>query len=100
MCPKPTDTKLASSIGKTVALHGIARDAKGGAVLVVSSGEPVYVEGLDNWSSELSGKEISATGVLRKKKYIPDPLIASNGAISQGAYGNQYVLEKTRWKKI
>jgi hypothetical protein len=97
MCPKPATTKLGSSIGKTFTLVGIARDAKGGAVLVTPGGELVYIEDLDYWPSELWGKEISVTGVLQEKKYIPDPLTTPNGAISQGAYGNQYVLEKAQW---
>jgi hypothetical protein len=97
MSPKPDTTKLAGYIGKTVTLVGIARDAKGGAVLVTPSGEPVYIGGLDYWLPEFSGKEISVTGVLQEKKYIPDPMTTPNGAISQGAYGNQYVLEKAQW---
>jgi hypothetical protein len=72
MCAKPATTKLARSIGKSVTLVGIARDAKGGTVLVTPSGEPVYIESLDYWSPEFSGKEISAMGVLREKKHIPD----------------------------
>jgi hypothetical protein len=98
MCAKSGIPKLASYVGKTVTLIGIARDAKGGAVLVTPRREPVYIKGPDCWPSEFFGKRISATGVLREEKYIPDPSIGANGAISQGAYGNQYVLEKAQWK--
>ncbi len=83
---------------KTVTLRGTARDAKGGAVLLLPTNVPIYIEDLPCWPDEFSGKEVSVTGVLREKKLIPDPYIAPDGAISQGAVGMQTVLEKATWK--
>lgn len=73
-------------------LLGLARDAKGGAVLVTDTGDPVYLEGLDAWPPELLGKRVRATGRLAQKKYSPDPVVDKTGAISQGAEGMQTVL--------
>lgn len=87
-------------MGKTVTVRGIARDAKGGAVLLPANTDPIYIEGLSSWPDEVLGKEVSVTGVLREKKLIPDPYIASDGGISQGAIGTQMVLEKATWKRI
>ncbi len=92
--------RLPENMGKTVTVRGIARDAKGGAVLLPANTDPIYIEGLSSWPDEVLGKEVSVTGVLREKKLIPDPYIASDGGISQGAIGTQMVLEKATWKRI
>lgn len=81
-------------------IEGKARDAKAGAVVVLDSGEPVYIEGLDGWPSDIEGKRVRATGVLKRKKLIPDPVVDSDGAISQGAEGDQTVLEGASWKPV
>ncbi len=100
MAKKTTSPKPPDNMGKTVTLRGTARDAKGGAVLLLPSNNPIYIEGLDSWPREFSGKEVSVTGVLREKKLIPDPYISPDGGISQGAIGTQTVLEKAKWKSI
>ena len=84
---------------KEVTLKGTARNAKGGAVIVTSTGSPIYLDQVANWPDDVLGCEVEATGILRTKKYIPDPFIAPDGAISQGAVGEQDVLEHARWKK-
>ena len=85
-------------IGKTVELNGKAMDSKAGAVLVTDTDDVIYIEGLDYWPDNVSGKDISVTGMLKRKKLIPDPQIDANGTVSQGAQGDQLVLEKARWK--
>ena len=92
-------SKKAMVIGQKVTLRGTARNAKGGAVLLTSNNVPCYIEHLDCWPEDLDGKQIVATGTLREKKLIPDPFIAPDGAISQGAIGDQKVLEDAQWKK-
>ncbi len=90
-------SKLEKLLGKKVTLLGTARDAKGGAVLVTAQGEPIYIKNLDFWPQEIEGKQVSATGVLKDEKFIPDPIIDKNGGISTGATGTQYVLEKAKY---
>ncbi|MHA1679782.1 MAG: hypothetical protein ACTSUE_02160 [Promethearchaeota archaeon] len=87
---------LKSAIGTKVQLQGKAVDAKGGAVvLVMIAGDdlPVYMEGIDFWDERLFGNNVIVEGVLAEKKYIPDPVVGDDGAISQGAEGIQLVLE-------
>ena len=93
------DIELESLVGQDVTLNGIARDAKGGAVLVIEETAPVYIEGLASWTLELLGMKISVSGLLKKEKIIPDPVIGENGGISQGAVGTQFVLNKAEWEK-
>jgi len=81
-------------------ITGSARNAKGGAVVVKSSGSPVYIEHLDSWPDDVLGCEVEVTGTIVSKKYIPDPVVDEDGAISQGAVGDQDVLENARWKKL
>ncbi len=86
------------SYGKKTTIVGIARDAKAGAVIIVNN-EPVYIQGLESWPGRFSGKKVKATGVLREKKHIPDPVNA-NGEITQGAWGKQDVLEDAKWELV
>jgi hypothetical protein len=91
--------KIDAKPGKRVTVRGTARDAKAGAVIVTSAGNPIYIEHVDSWPKDVLGQEVEADGVLRSKKYIPDPVVDKHGAISQGAEGNQDVLEGARWNK-
>ena len=88
--------QLEEELGKEVTLHGTARDAKGGAVLLTDENVPVYIKGLNTWTSGIEGSRVSASGVLKKEKYIPDPTIDEDGGISQGAMGMQYVLTNAK----
>lgn len=79
-------------IDQKITLKGIAKDAKGGAVIFTSEKVPIYIRGLDSWPPELFDKQLEVIGVLKEEKFIPDPIIDENGSISTGAYGNQLVL--------
>lgn len=89
--------ELEKLIGQKVNLNGTAKDAKGGAVLITPEGYVIYIKGLDFWPSELFDKSISVSGLLKNEKFIPDPIIDENGAISTGAYGDQLVLENAEY---
>ena len=92
-------TNLEKLIGQKVALHGITRDAKGGAVLITSDEYVIYIKGLDSWPSELVDRALFVSGVLKREELIPDPVIDKNGAISTGAIGEQLVLEEAEYSK-
>ena len=89
--------KIEKQIGQNVNLNGTARDAKGGAVLLTPEGDVIYIKGLEFWPSDLLDKQITINGLLKKEKFIPDPTIDEDGAISTGAYGNQLTLENARY---
>jgi hypothetical protein len=57
----------------------------------------VYIEGLDGWPQELFGRRVAATGILVRKKFIPDP-VGEDGELRQGAEGEQEVLERANWR--
>jgi len=84
-------------IGQKITIFGIAKDAKGGAILLTSEKVPIYIKGLDYWSPELFDKQLKVTGVLKEEKFIPDPVIDEDGSISTGAYGDQLVLENAEF---
>lgn len=79
-------------IGQKITIKGIAKDAKGGAVILISENVPIYIKGLDSWSPELFDRRLKVIGVLKEEKFIPDPVIDEDGSISTGAYGDQLVL--------
>ncbi len=76
---------------------GRADNAKGGAVVVLQNQEVIYVRNLSFWDEDTVGKLVSIKGIVRLEKYIPDPEVAEDGAISQGAIGSQYVLDDAQW---
>ena len=86
------ELNLKEILDKEVTLTGMAKDAKGGAVLIVNK-IPIYIKGLSSWSEDNFGKIIKVKGTLRDEKLIPDPYLNEDGAISQGAIGKQLVLE-------
>jgi len=83
-------------IGKEITLRGLAFNSKAGAVLKLKNDRIVYIYDLASWSSELLGQKICVTGTFQNKKIIPDVKIDENGAISQGAPGNQDLLENIK----
>lgn len=83
-------------IGQEVKLKGVAKNAKGCAVLVTDNKEVVYVRDLLEWSDDILNKRITVQGELKESKLILDPQIDEDGAISQGAYGMQLVLENLK----
>ena len=89
------ESSLHDLIDKEVTLEGTAENAKGGGVLILHSQEVVYIRDLHWWEEHMRGTTTTLTGVLRYEKYIPDPEVAEDGAISQGAVGHQFVLDKT-----
>ncbi len=84
---------LNNLLGQHVVLKGMAKNAKGWAVLITEDNKVIYIKGLLEWSDKLLDTEITIKGHLKKIKLIQDPQIDNNGAISQGAYGKQFVLE-------
>lgn len=94
--PEKAPRTLASLVGQRARLSGVARDAKGGAVLVVD-GAPLYLEGLDSWPAGVGGKAVVAGGTVVEKQHLPEAKRDARGAISQGAVGKQLVLEAPQW---
>ncbi len=86
------------SIEKDVELRGTAIDAKAGAVIKTDDGSVVYIKGLPSWPDDVIGKKVVATGTLHEEKFIPDPRVDADGAVSAGAHGTQAVLGNPKWR--
>lgn len=86
--------------GESVTVEGTARDAKAGAVVLNADNEPIFVEGLESWSDEFSGKQVRVTGVLVQKQNFPSATVDASGAVSQGTDGEQLesVLVNAKWE--
>jgi hypothetical protein len=96
---EPFDTISEDLFGKKITLVGLAVDCKAAACLKLKNDIVVYIPNLDFWDeTRFLGKEVYVTGVLQRKKIIPDPFVDENGAISTGAEGDQLILEKAKWK--
>lgn len=81
-------------------IEGLARDAKGGAVVLGDDGSVVYVTRLPAWPSEVQGRRVIVAGRIASEQYIPAVRVDADGAISQGAAGHQRVIHATRWRLI
>jgi hypothetical protein len=100
MKEKEYDSISEDLIGKKITLIGLAVDAKAGACVMLKNKNTVYVQEWEHWDSKFFGKKVSVTGTLVEKKFILDPIIDENGAISQGGYGSQLVLENAKCKLV
>ncbi|MEW5741015.1 MAG: hypothetical protein AB1938_18990 [Myxococcota bacterium] len=78
-------------------IMGRAENAKGGAVIVTSDG-PVYVEGLAAWDEALLHRRVKAVGVRKVKQVLPAATKNEKGEWTQGAEGQQEVLEGAQWQ--
>jgi len=98
--PEPTPMKVPFvpwSASVNVAVSGAARDAKGGAVLLVGPGQvPLYLEGLDAWPEARLNTTQHAHGRVVAKHKLAEAGQDADGAWSQGVEpggGPQWVLE-------
>lgn len=92
----PLDGKL----DQQVTIRGTAGNAVLGAVLVLDTGEPVYIEGLHEWPDDVSAGKVEVTGVLRRRKLAPDPGVAPDGGATHGMVGTALVLEGASWSAV
>lgn len=97
--PKKEERALFKLLGSRVRLSGIARDGKGGALLLIKD-SPYYLDGLARWPSEVEGKLVGVGGKLVDKQYLPEATRDAKGVISQGGEGSQNVIEAPVWQVI
>ena len=97
--PKKAERALSKVLGTRVRLSGIARDAKGGAVLLID-GSPIYLAGLESWPAEVERQAVAVGGTLVEKQYLPEATRNAKGEWSQGAQGTQLVLESPTWRLL
>lgn len=97
--PKKEERALGKLVGSRVRLSGTARDAKGGAVLLIKD-SPLYLAGLESWPMEANGKLVAVGGTLVDRQYLPEAKKNAKGEWSQGAEGTQLVLEAPVWRLL
>lgn len=93
------DTDPTQYLDQVVTLEGTARDAALGAVVLLSDGTPVFVQGLDAWDTRWDRKRVRVTGMLRSRKMAPDPEVNDKGEVSHGMFGDSLVLEEATWEE-
>ncbi|RLI68157.1 MAG: hypothetical protein DRP02_13155 [Candidatus Gerdarchaeota archaeon] len=90
---------LEKYIGKEVVLTGLAVRTKAGPAILLKDKQIVFVENLLEWPEKREGKQLMLKGILSKEKIIPDVVIEADGAISQGASGEQLILRDITFMK-
>ena len=95
-----TDNDIDKMIDQNVTLIGTAKNAKAGAILITTENSAIYIKGLDYWAPELLNQQLTVSGVLKREKFIPDPVIDKSGGISTGAYGIQLILDNAEYSIV
>lgn len=90
-------TRGMSDAAKSVTVRGTAQNAKAGAVIGGADPDPIYIAGLDRWPDAMTGKSVTATGVLSLEEYIPRAKVSPEGLHGAGGDGEQSVLRDARW---
>ena len=91
--PEPTEPDART--GTLITVTGTARNAKMGAVVVTDNG-PYYLQGMQEWSEEFNGKQVSVAGTLGSAKLAPDPVPTAKGEQNPGMFGTSQVLAEAQ----
>jgi hypothetical protein len=83
---------LPKYVGKAVAIEGKAADAKLGAVVLLDE-EPIYIESLGRWPTEIHGKRVHVSGTLEFHKGGGNPKV-------EGIVPDRYVLKNATWQVV
>jgi len=78
-----------------ISMQGLAVVSKAGACIKLAE-DIVFIKNKHDWEDEELNEIVVITGILVEKKFIPDPVVDEDGAISQGAEGTQFVLENIK----
>lgn len=89
---------LKIDFGQNITIEGTTANAKVGAVLITEKYGTVYLDKVITWPEEMIGKRIEIKGSeLKNIKYLAEPVVGPDGAISQGGEGTQWVLQDPQW---
>ena len=79
-------------IQKKITLQGFASLSKAGVCLQVKNNQVVFLPEIEDWDADFLDQTVKVTGILQKRKFIPDVEIDEDGGISQGMVGKQYLI--------
>lgn len=88
---------FATKLNEHINISGIAQNARFGAIIMIEDFTPVFLEGIQEWDSEIVDKSVIVTGVLRLKLLAPKAIVSPNGEVSHGVGSDSYILENPRW---
>jgi hypothetical protein len=100
---------MQSQLGKMVTLDGVAESRKLGAALR-GDGFDVWIDGLDGWPSNHSGRRVRVTGILEERHDLPvyiqrpgDPP-AAGIPVPEGTdlhkASHRYIVRNPKWSLI
>lgn len=84
----------------SVVLAGVARNAKGGAILVTDDGRTPYLLGRSSWPEGVEGRRVVVRGTPGSDHILPEARVLEDGALTQGVMpgsGPQDFLRDTSW---
>lgn len=90
------DKDLKAHLNHHTTIHGVAENAKSGAIVMTSDDTPIYLAGMDEWDSDVVRKPVVVSGTLGRRKAAP--VVGPNGEHRAGIVGDSYVLEHPTWK--
>ena len=92
---EPPPVAASTETANTTVVRGVARDVKGGAMIVGDDGKSTRIDGLDRWPTALEGKRVIAEGVMEKRS---GPACVNDPMPCQGIVGDYWVLADAKYR--
>ena len=83
-----------------VTIRGIAKNTKSGAIVISEKSKLYYIDGIDSWTDNISGKKVKVTGILNVKIYKEEDLKNEDGGWIQGVEGEKNTIKLIKYKII
>jgi hypothetical protein len=85
-------------VGKSITLRGNAATAAAGAMVIIA-GTPIYIAGLRAWDSDLEGRAVEVTGLLRREASAVPPA-GPGELVRHGIDRDTFVLDGAEWSAV
>jgi hypothetical protein len=105
-----SNSKVEAHLGKKVTIDARAQSWDEGAI-ITWNGADIFIDNLKEWPESVFGKIVRVTGILSKRKILPDPEVnpasidkanefSAKFIMDGRAFGKQYVIEDPKWQVL
>jgi hypothetical protein len=82
------------SMETKLAITGIAKNSKAGAIVLTTDSNIYYVEGMDRWSDEVENTMVTVTGEMYTTETKAEDLKNEKGEYTQGSVGVKKIIKQ------
>lgn len=84
--------------GEIIEIKGTAYNTKSGAMLLTDNKTCYYIEGLEEWPSDITEKKVIVRGIIKSEFFDEEKLKTKKGEYIQGMSGEKLSLQNAKWK--